>query len=350
MDNHEKINWYRSPVDKEKLIELTQKRNLRPLMHIVLHLSFSAITGTATFLAWKYLAWPFWGAALYIHCALLNFLGPTGVFHELTHRTVFKSRWLNEFFIRVCGFLTWSNFVKFRTSHLRQHHPNTLITGRDYEVMMPAVFYPIDVFFCLTIPLYNRQSVSGIFDLFGEYIRYCFGLANTEQDKRLFPESDKKLRRQLFNWARITVIGHIILAAIFIYFDLWILLFVVTFARAIAPGFSLLFRLSQHIGLKDNVTDYRICCRTMKLGPIMSFFYWNMNYHTEHHMYAAVPYYNLPKLHALIKDDLPQVKKGLLNNWKDIWPVVKRQRTEPEYCLVPQLPTPSPDFPSGQVT
>ena len=31
------------------------------------------------------------------------------------------------------------------------------------------------------------------------------------------------------------------------------------------------------------------------------FFYWNMNYHVEHHMYAAVPYYNLPKLRKAIR-------------------------------------------------
>jgi fatty acid desaturase len=76
----------------------------------------------------------------------------------------------------------------------------------------------------------------------------------------------------------------------------------------------------------------------MILGKVMSFFYWNVNYHIEHHMYAAAPYYNLPRLHELVKDDLPPVKKGLLSNWKDIWPVVKRQRKDPQFCLVPQLP------------
>jgi len=61
---------------------------------------------------------------------------------------------------------------------------------------------------------------------------------------------------------------------------------------------------TQHIGLQDHVPDFRLCCRTFALHPVTRFHYWQMNYHTEHHMYAAVPCYNLGKLHALIRHDL----------------------------------------------
>jgi fatty acid desaturase len=30
----------------------------------------------------------------------------------------------------------------------------------------------------------------------------------------------------------------------------------------------------------------------------------NLNYHIEHHLYPAVPWYNLPKLHRLLGDRL----------------------------------------------
>ena len=30
-----------------------------------------------------------------------------------------------------------------------------------------------------------------------------------------------------------------------------------------------------------------------------------MNYHTEHHMFPLVPYHQLPRLHAIVKDDCP---------------------------------------------
>ncbi len=46
---------------------------------------------------------------------------------------------------------------------------------------------------------------------------------------------------------------------------------------------------TRHIGLQDNVPDLRLCCRTIRLNPLVQFLYFHMNYHTEHHMYASVP-------------------------------------------------------------
>jgi fatty acid desaturase len=63
-----------------------------------------------------------------------------------------------------------------------------------------------------------------------------------------------------------------------------------------------------------------------------------MDYHIEHHMYAAIPYYNLPKLNKLIRDDLPR-PKGLLMTWiKDIFPALKQQKPNPGYVARPVLP------------
>ena len=59
------------------------------------------------------------------------------------------------------------------------------------------------------------------------------------------------------------------------------------------------------------VPDFRLSTRTFyindpkrsALNPLswpfrlVRFWYWHMNFHIEHHMYAAVPCYNLEKLH-----------------------------------------------------
>ena len=90
--------------------------------------------------------------------------------------------------------------------------------------------------------------------------------------------------------------------------------------------------------LEDNVPDFRLCTRTIILNPFLTFLYWHMNYHIEHHMYASVPCYNLGKLHKLIKPELPHCPKGLLAAWKQIIAIMKKQRTQPEYQYVPELP------------
>lgn len=96
--------------------------------------------------------------------------------------------------------------------------------------------------------------------------------------------------------------------------------------------------MPQHMGLRNNVPDFRLCCRTMTLNPLFSFLYWRMNYHTEHHMYPVVPCYNLPRLHALIRHDLPHTHHGLLATWLEIAYTMSRQKYEPGFQLDPSLP------------
>ena len=44
-------------------------------------------------------------------------------------------------------------------------------------------------------------------------------------------------------------------------------------------------------GLQDYVPDFRLCYRRFLVNPVVRFLYWHMNFHIEHHMYAAVPCY-----------------------------------------------------------
>ena len=81
----------------------------------------------------------------------------------------------------------------------------------------------------------------------------------------------------------------------------------------------------QHGGLRDNVTDHRLNTRTVMMNPVSRFLYLNMNYHIEHHMFPLVPYYNLPKLHAEIKYDLPEPSPSIWAAYAELLPVLRRQ-------------------------
>jgi fatty acid desaturase len=96
--------------------------------------------------------------------------------------------------------------------------------------------------------------------------------------------------------------------------------------------------LLDDVGLKDNVSDFRLCCRTFTLNPVVRFLYWQMNYHIEHHMYAAVPCYNLGKLHKMIGHDLPPTPKGLAGVWREINAILKKQEADPTYQHEAPLP------------
>jgi fatty acid desaturase len=63
-----------------------------------------------------------------------------------------------------------------------------------------------------------------------------------------------------------------------------------------------------------------------------------MNYHIEHHMFPMVPYHQLPKLHEAMKPWTREPNHGIIAAYREILPALWRQRTEPNYRIVPVLP------------
>lgn len=116
------------------------------------------------------------------------------------------------------------------------------------------------------------------------------------------------------------------------------MLLIVTLSPFIAQWLNMLVAFPQHAGLRPGVADFRLNSRTNDLGPILSFLYCNMQYHTEHHMYAAVPFYNLPKLRKVIAHDLPPSTGGLISTWRVIRRAWKIQRSDPAYAIPVELP------------
>jgi fatty acid desaturase len=112
----------------------------------------------------------------------------------------------------------------------------------------------------------------------------------------------------------------------------------VTFAPFYAGWLNFLCGFTQHVGLQPNVPDFRLCCRTVIMNPLCRFLYWYMNYHVEHHMYAAVPCYNLARLRQAIADDLPPAYPSLLAAWREMLAIIRKQRDDPDYFFVPPLP------------
>ena len=72
-------------------------------------------------------------------------------------------------------------------------------------------------------------------------------------------------------------------------------------------------------------------------------------------MFPLVPYHAVPKLHALLKDDMPTPYSGLWEAYSEIIPALIKQSKDPTYFVKRELPTPSavtldpnPDVVSGE--
>jgi|SRR5690606_14471058 fatty acid desaturase len=325
-----RIKWYRSPVAAEDLARLNQRSDWKGLAQSVGHLGLLALTGG---LAWYAVGrWPLLVvlALLFVHGSFYAFL--VNGFHELCHQTVFRTRWLNTLFLNIYSFLGWYNPVFFWASH-QEHHKYTLHPPDDLEVVLPVN---------LTLKSYLAFAFinpMGLYNRLKAVIRLSFGKVDGEWGNLLFPENEPEKRRPLIRWARVLLVGHGLIVLVSLALGWWMLPIIVTLAPFYGSGFQYLLNEAQHIGLSDNVTDYRLNTRTILVNPFLRFLYWHMNYHIEHHMYAAVPCYNLSKLHDLIKDDLPYCPKGLVETWSIIIPILRRQQADRDYTFVPELPS-----------
>jgi fatty acid desaturase len=96
--------------------------------------------------------------------------------------------------------------------------------------------------------------------------------------------------------------------------------------------------IQQHMGLRSSVPDWRVTCHTVEFGPLMAYLYWQMNFHIEHHTYAAVPFFNLPKLHKTMAFNMPIPVRGFWRGVARILSIQRKQRRDPGYCFMPEFP------------
>lgn len=322
------IDWYRTRLEKSVLRELTQRSDARGLLQCLPILCVLVLTGAAAFVALHHLPVYALVLVLLLHGTVFAFL-PNG-FHELTHGTMFKTKLVNAFFLRLFSFLGWISHVDYKASHTR-HHLYTLHPPYDMEVVLPMRLTMGG--FLLTFLV----DLAGLYKILPDYVRLAFGKVHGEWQQRLFPVQDARQRRRLFNWARFTLIGHALIIVVSVVTGQWLVAVLVSGARFYGQWLFYLCNNTQHTGLQDNVPDFRLCTRTIRLNPVVRFLYFQMSWHTEHHMYASVPCYHLARLRKEIDSDMPP-SKGLFAAWSEIIGILRRQKADPTYQHVFDLP------------
>lgn len=325
-----KIDWYRSPVSRDQLQALNARSDFMGWLQTGGFLILLALTGGGAIYSAGRWPWPFVLLLFLIHGTCWRFL--LHGFHELIHNSVFKMGFLNDFGARLFAFFMWMNPHQFWASHT-EHHKYTLHPPDDLEVVLPPGWLRLDRFFLR----YFIDPVGLCIVLYATFMT-ALGKPRGDWNKRLLAAADPKEKRRWVNWSRFLLAGHATIVAVSVTMRWWLLPVATTLAPFYAGWLCYLCNNLQHAGLQDNVPDFRLCVRTVTLNPVLEFLYWHMNYHTEHHMYAAVPCYNLAKLHEIIKFDLPPCPHGLLQAWKQLAMILHRQKLDPGYQYVPELP------------
>lgn len=314
--------WYHTEIPRKQMKELMKREDGPAIRDTAIWLGCLVLFGGLGITFWG--TW--WAVPFFLAYGVLYGSASDSRWHECGHGTAFKTMWMNNAVYQIACFMIMRNPVTWRWSHTR-HHTDTVIVGRDPEI---AVMRPPDL---LRLVL-NFFGILDVWHAMVDMVRNTLGVISAEE-VTFIPEMEQP---KAILVARIWFAIYAATIALSLYLGSILPLMLIGLPRLYGAWHHVLTGLLQHGGLADNVTDHRLNSRTVYMNPVSRFVYWNMNYHVEHHMFPMVPYHALPKLHAMIKHDLPEPTPSMLHGYREMIPAFLRQLRNEDYFLKRELP------------
>ena len=288
---------YRRALPKALIQELTRRSAWRASAAILADVAVLAVAIT--------IALAYWPSPLVLIPAVI-IIGTRQhalfvIAHEAAHYLLYERRWLNDLAGRACATVQGLSMCTYRVIH-RLHH-NNLYGPLDPDTALHGG-YPRGRMYLV------RKLAKDLCGLTAwKTYAYFLGGApalNTTTNVALRPLDDTstKLRAEARADRNLVIALHLVALVGFAasgnivqYLVLWVLP-LVTVVQAILR----LRAIAEH-GATTDFSSPLTAART-NLGPAWLrwlIFPHNVNYHVEHHLYASVPQYNLPRLHAEMK-------------------------------------------------
>ena len=314
--------WYHTDVPRKLMKELMQRSDGPAIRDTVIWLGVLVLSAAGGICFWG--TW--WCVPFFFIYGTLYGSSGDSRWHEAGHGTAFKTRWMNDVVYQIASFMIARNPATWRWSHAR-HHTDTIVVGRDPEI---AVMRPPD----LVRVVLNFFGVVDVWHYMTGMLRNAAGIVS-DAEKSFIPEQEW---HKVVRAARVHLAIYVATVALALWMRSWLPLMIIGLPRMYGAWHGVLCGLLQHGGLADNVTDHRLNSRTVLMNPVSRFIYWNMNYHVEHHMFPMVPYHALPRLHELIKHDLPAPNTSFWDGYREMIPAFLRQLRNEDYFLRRELP------------
>ena len=227
-------------------------------------------------------------------------LGFAVVMHESAHRTLFKSRKLNDFVGNwLSGYPVYLSADMYRAHHL-EHHAKTW-TDADPDLPLATVF-PVSKASMARKVMRDLSGITGLKRLVGTTYLVVKAIRGEQVDAGTLPM--RLERKPSIRMVIGTLLTNSILFAV-----LWALghpmLYLLWFGAWMTTN-SLVARvrsIAEHAVVPDP-SDPIGQTRTVLAGWLERLFIapnW-VQYHLEHHLLMTVPHYNLPKLHQMMRE------------------------------------------------
>lgn len=315
--------WYQTPIKREDMLKLLERRDGPAIRDTIIWFSILFSCGIAGGLLWG----TTWAIFPFLVYGTIYASTSDSRWHESLHGTAFKTDFLNNALYEISSFMVFRESTPWRWSHTR-HHSDTIIIGRDPEIAAPRPVIILN-------HILSFFAIKSTWSTLKNMIYHTFGYL-TEAELLYIPDSE---HHKVFFKARIYLGIYAAVIILAIGFESCLPLMYIGLPTLYGSWLMVIYGMTQHTGLAENVLDHRLNSRTIHMNLIHRFLYWNMGYHIEHHMFPLVPYHNLPYLHELMLYDSPKPYLSLWDAWKEIIPALFIQIDHPEYFVKRQLPS-----------
>jgi fatty acid desaturase len=264
-------------LSRAQIASIIELHKPSPLQNFI---KIPALYGCAVLLGWIIINYPYWQVRLLAYPVMASIFAGIGVLlHDGAHGTLFKNRLLNRCVSQVLAGSLGIGFTQFRYSHVF-HHKYTLNDGdRDGLFYLHNIPYSI---------------------LNGGYALYTSTMTGLKTAGR------KSIITYTIEMASVLTVGGC-MVTVFIY-NGWFMNFVHVYIipYLLFPLFLITRLMLEHYE-GDPGNDYTLS-RTIKTNFVCRWLWSNVNYHTVHHFWPAIPWYNLKKAHDLVEPNL--IKNG----------------------------------------
>ena len=271
----------RDLLDAQTLRRLCVPSNRAGAVQTASHVGAVGVTGALLWLS----RGTWWAVpAFMLHGTLLNFLYAGQ--HELSHSTVFRTRWLNEWVGRVFGFVLFYPRTFDQVQHMA-HHRYTQDWARDGELARDR--------YTLSSYLFWMSGVSYWYTRWRRIVRFSAGIV-TE------PYLPEYRRAELIREARFHLAGYALIAVLSVFARSWAAVLLWLAPMCVMKFTHQLQNTIEHLGLPHEA-DTLINTRSTRTNAAVRWLAWQMQYHTAHHAFPAVPFHRLHELNKLIFTD-----------------------------------------------
>lgn len=254
-------------------------------------------------------AWTWWSIPVLLTAMLFiggRILGLAILSHEGAHRTLFATQSINDPVTNwLCSAPVFLDLIKYRRHHA-QHHVHT---GTEKDVDLPLTEgFPTTRISLLRKFLRDLTGQTGLKSLIG------FSMMNAELIEwnvtgvvKNIPRNGRSNMAYLVSFlqnSRRTLIFHTLFFAFLFSVNLAELFLVWWAAYLFTYPICIRIRSMAEHAMTERTSDMLKNTRTTKAGWITRALFapCHVNLHIEHHALVSVPYWQLPKLHKLMRD------------------------------------------------